>query len=143
MGNPDGEFSTVDELEPPVDGIGDYELTTGDAYGPADLSWQYKAPNPTDFYSRNISGAQRLANGNTLICSGAGGRLFEVTEQGAIVWEYISPITQAGPLMQGQSPGGGPMNGNPVFRAYRYAADYEGLAGRDLTPSDYIEQPAN
>ena len=37
------------------------------------------APKKTDFYSMHISGAQRQPNGNTLICSGTYGILFEVT----------------------------------------------------------------
>ena len=33
-------------------------------------------------------------NGNTLITEGASGRLFEVTKEGKIVWEYIYPVVQ-------------------------------------------------
>ena len=33
-----------------------------------------------------------LLNGNTLICEGATGRIFEVTVSGEIAWEYISPV---------------------------------------------------
>jgi len=43
------------------------------------------------FYSPYISGAQRLLNGNTLICEGNDGRIFEVTPKFEIVWEYILP----------------------------------------------------
>ena len=69
-----------------------------------ELVWSYAAPN---FFSTNISGAQRLANGNTLVTEGAPGRVFEVTADGAIVWEYMSPFfTQA-------------RTGNAVYRAYR------------------------
>ena len=42
----------------------------GKAYGPDQPVWSYTAPKKTDFYSSFISGAQRLPNGNTLICSG-------------------------------------------------------------------------
>ena len=42
-------------------------------------------------YSRFISSAQRLPNGNTLITEGGCGRLLEVTPEHEIVWEYISP----------------------------------------------------
>jgi hypothetical protein len=53
-----------------------------------ELVWSYTNPR---FFSTNISGAQRLPNGNTLITAGAGGRVFEVTKEGAIVWEYMYP----------------------------------------------------
>jgi uncharacterized repeat protein (TIGR01451 family) len=43
------------------------------------------------FFSHFQSGAQRLANGNTLIVESRWGRMFEVTDNGQIVWEYISP----------------------------------------------------
>ena len=43
------------------------------------------------FYSAFISSARRLPNGNTLIDEGMNGRFFQVTPQGDIVWEYVSP----------------------------------------------------
>ena len=67
-------------------------------------AWTYRAPN---FFSTNISGAQRLPNGNTLITEGAPGRVFEVTNAGEIVWEYMIPYF------------GGPRGSNSVYRAYR------------------------
>jgi hypothetical protein len=69
-----------------------------------ELVWSYAAPR---FFSTNISGAQRLPNGNTLITEGAGGRMFEVTSDGAIVWEYMNPLFA------------GPRASNDVYRAYR------------------------
>ncbi|MEC2074795.1 aryl-sulfate sulfotransferase [Metabacillus fastidiosus] len=79
-----------------------------------EIVWQYtgheaKFQVPTDsfrFYSPYISSAQRLENGNTLITEGANGRIFEVTENHEIVWEYISPYKNA-------------RNSNMVYRAYR------------------------
>jgi hypothetical protein len=44
------------------------------------------------FYSAFISSARRLPNGNTLIDEGMNGRVFQVTPQGEIVWEYVSPF---------------------------------------------------
>jgi hypothetical protein len=49
--------------------------------------WSY---TNSSFFSTNISGAQRLVNGNTLITEGAGSRVFEVTADNKIVWEYMS-----------------------------------------------------
>lgn len=94
-----------------------------------DLVWEYKQPNPTadydgdgdikgnerKFFSSFISGAQRLENGNTLICEGACGRIFEVTTERDIVWEYVSPYTGAANAIFTQ---------NTVFRAYRVPASW-------------------
>ena len=41
------------------------------------------------FHSAFRSSVQRLPNGNTFICSAEESRLFEVTREGEIVWEYI------------------------------------------------------
>ncbi|NQV57994.1 MAG: aryl-sulfate sulfotransferase [Rhodospirillales bacterium] len=83
--------------------------------------WVYRGAPWPSFYSPNISGAQRLCSGNTLICEGLPGRIFEVTPSGEIVWEYVSPWF------------GGPFQGgmiNSVFRAYRYPADGPEIEGR-------------
>jgi hypothetical protein len=86
-----------------VDAAGNYA-----GYGPTTSTWSYTAATPTDFFSQNISGAQRLSNGNTLICDGPAAHFFEVTATGEIVWEYD--------------------HGNAaIFRATRYTADYAGL----------------
>ena len=135
-GRPGPDFSSVDEIVPPVDGSGAYALTSGEAYGPGEPVWRYTAPNPSDFYSSFISGAVRLSSGNTLIDAGAQGTLFEVTPDGTTVWEYVSPVTEEGVLRQGD-----PVlpQSNLVFRAHAYAADYPGLEGRQLTPGGPIE----
>ena len=138
---PDSIYSTVDEIATPMADPGNYiHPDSGQAFGPEDLIWRYKAPNPLDFYGRNISGSQRQPNGNTLICVGPHGKFFEVDSSGTIVWEYVNPVVAGGPLAQGDSiPGTSKGDENAVFRCYRYAADYPGLAGKDLTPIGPIE----
>jgi len=42
-----------------------------------------------DFHATYTSSAQRLTNGNTLVCESAGKRVFEVTPDKEIVWEYV------------------------------------------------------
>jgi Arylsulfotransferase (ASST) len=113
-----GAYSTVDEIVLPVDDKGQYEYTKGKAYGPEKAIWSYVAPKKTDFYAPFISGAQRLANGNTLICSGTNGTLFEVTPKDEIVWKYINPTKGGSPFggpPGGGPPGGGPLRGGPPF----------------------------
>jgi Arylsulfotransferase (ASST) len=89
---PGGNHSSVDELVLPVDSQGRYLLKPGTAYGPDQPLWSYAAPKKNEFFSSFISGAQRLANGNTLICSGANGTVFEVTPEKEIVWKYVNPV---------------------------------------------------
>jgi hypothetical protein len=87
-----GAYSSVDEIVPVVDGKGQYKYTAGKPYGPDAPVWSYSAPKRTDFYSSFISGAHRLPNGNTFICSGANGTLFEVTASKEMVWKYLNPV---------------------------------------------------
>jgi Spy/CpxP family protein refolding chaperone len=96
-GRPDGSYSSVDELVLPVDSDGQYLHKPGTAYGPDKPIWSYTAPKKTDFYSFFISGAQRLPNGSTLICSGANGTIFEVTPEKEVVWKYVNPVKTTGP----------------------------------------------
>jgi hypothetical protein len=89
---PDGNYSSVDELVLPVDENGRYARKPGAAFGPDQPVWSYTAPQKSDFYAFFISGAQRLPNGNTLICSGPYGTFFEVTPKKEIVWKYKNPV---------------------------------------------------
>lgn len=135
-------FSSVLEIVTPVDSNGNYtHPVNNEAFGPSTPVWEYEAPEPDDFYSMFISGAQRLPNGNTVINEGMKGHFFEVTQNGEIVWEYINPVKFAvgeeEPLTQGDSLVGTNRN---VHRMIRYAPDYDGLADRDLTPGELIEE---
>jgi len=55
------------------------------------IVWQYSASPPRAFFSESKGSAQRLPNGNTLIAESDKGRAFEVTPDGKVVWEYVSP----------------------------------------------------
>jgi len=135
QGRTTGNYSSIDVIELPMDADGNYTLPTNEAYEPTNLYWTYEATPPESFYSSYISGAQRMPNGNTLICEGAQGRFFEVDMMGNTLWEYLSPVIFGGLVSQGDTPNGQ----NAVFRAYRYAPDYEAFTGRNLMPGDPIE----
>ena len=55
-----------------------------------EIAWEYRAPNPTDFFTASRGASQRLANGNTLITNSDSGQVFEVTPRGEIVWEFVN-----------------------------------------------------
>lgn len=139
-------YSSIEEFTPPADGL-NYRREPGSAYGPAEPVWRYLAAPPGSFYSPYQSGVQRLPNGNTLICNSFTGTLFEVTPAGKIVWQYVNPVVAKtnAPLRQGDpmpiidTQGDKPIWANNLYRAIRYAPDYPGLRGLDLTPGDPIE----
>ena len=137
-------YSSIEEIVPPVDGYG-YRREPGAAYPPAEPVWSYTAETPTDFYSSIVSGVQRLPNGNTLICEGTSGNVFQVTPDGKTVWQYVYPMDGDTPLKQGEQPStnaqleGDTLMNNAVYRAYWYAPDHPGLQNYDLTPGDAIE----
>ncbi len=139
-----GDYSSVDEFTPAVDADGNYTLVSGSAFGPKNFTWTYKGDTTNPMYSENISGAQRLPNGNTIICSGTLGLFIEVTSAGEIVWKYINPIDQNGPLTQGDLPPADPARTsetmNSVFRVYKYPVDYPAFVGKDMMPGDYVEK---
>jgi hypothetical protein len=124
-------YSSVDEIVPPVDSKGRYSRK-GKKYGPDEPVWTYSAPNKADFYSMNISGVQRLPNGNTLICAGAPGIVFEITPENRVAWQYNLPS------FGGR---GGP-GGRALFRAYRFGLDFPAFKGKTLQPGKPLEEMA-
>lgn len=138
-----GNYSTVDEFTPAVNSDGSYSIAAGSAFSPSTYTWTYQGTSTNPMYSENISGAHRLPNGNTIICSGTVGRFIEVTSASEIVWEYICPVEKTGVITQGKYPAEDPARAdetmNSVFRVYKYPVDYAAFTGKTLTPGDYIE----
>jgi hypothetical protein len=120
-GRPGGRFSSIVEIRPPVDADGRYSMGEGDRFGPDEPVWESILPDR--FHADFISGAQRLPNGNTLVCSGPRGRFLEVTPNGEIVWEYRNPFSGDAPNPAGDPP-------YSVFRATFIPPDHPALAGR-------------
>ena len=134
-GNGRGDYSSVDEIvAPPMDRNRNYPILPGSPYDPTAPAWSYTSDPPEAFYSHMIGGVERQPNGNTLICEGNHGVIFEVTSDGTEVWRYVSPVGSNGPVHQGVA-----ASWNNVFKARRYAPDYPGLVGKALTPGDPVE----
>lgn len=94
---PEGNYSSVDEF-----------CFNGEDCTEGELINSYSEGVSGEFYADHISGAQRLESGNTLVCEGTEGRLFEYNASHEVVWEY--------------------QYGSEIFKATRYRSDYSGLA---------------
>ncbi len=123
-GRGDHPFSTVDEIHGAADGKYAWP-SSGKPFEPNDPTWSYGAKESERFFSSFISGAQRLPNGNTLICSGEQGRMLEVTPDGTIVWDYWNEHGGDAPKEPGPT---GMVQPFALFRATRIAKDHPGLA---------------
>jgi hypothetical protein len=97
--------------------------------------WKYGSTSNLTLFSHFGSSAQRLPNGNTLICSTTEGYMVEVTSAGQVVWEYICPVTGSGIAeVIGDDL---PMT-NAAPRVYRYGSDFAGFRDKDMTPGKSI-----
>ncbi len=122
LGRPELFYSSVDVISPPITKNGSYSYEKGKMYAPQQPEWSYQSQNPENFFSKNVSGAQRLSNGNTLICSGANGKFFEIDSTKKTVWLYINPVNQEGPHAQRDT-----IYDNRCFRAVFYESNYAGF----------------
>jgi hypothetical protein len=113
-------WSTIVEWWAPRDENGRYVRMEGQPFGPSQYEWSYHADDVHSFEARFISGVQRLPNGNTLICDGPQGRVFEVTQEGEVVWDWQNDLEPFEPVE-------GDMETErfrqALFRAVRYATD--------------------
>jgi hypothetical protein len=82
----------------PVNDRGDYVRTPGKAFEPREPAKSYSAPKKADLFSFVMGGANRLPNGNTLICESVNGTILEVTPEGKTVWKYSNPDSGSAPV---------------------------------------------
>jgi hypothetical protein len=133
-GRLDGEYSSILEIGFPLREK-DFNADHVEFHQPV---WNFSAPEPADFYSPFLSGTQRLPNGNTLICDGMYGMVFEVTEDGEMVWQYKMPIEDTGISASSSS-----WYRVGIFTTAKYGREYPGLAGKVLKPGLTIEDKIN
>ena len=93
-----------------------------------EIIWQYGSETGEEFfYSHIISSAQRLPNGNTLITDGANARIFEVTTENEVVWEFIFES--------------GSDRAASIYRAYRVPPEWVPGNSLDYTPWEELLSP--
>ena len=93
-----------------------------------EIVWTYHGVPFQQFYSGHISGASRLASGNTLICEGTSGRIFEVNKARDVVWEWINPFVNNNKRGEATV---------SIYRAHRYSVDHPALTDKDLDPGQH------
>lgn len=87
------------------------------------IVWHWSGDPVFSFRCLYIGGAEKLPNGNYMVCEGECGRMIEVSPEKEICSEWVSPFIHD-------------FKGKPniqIFKARTYAADSPELAGRDLS----------
>ncbi|KAN0105978.1 PQQ enzyme repeat protein [Hyaloscypha variabilis] len=88
------------------------------------IVWEYKDPHPMTFFTPFMGGAQKLKNGNTLITEAAFGRVFEVTREGRLCWEWVNDaFADYKGLGAEEIEGLFGYEANALFRAYKYTPE--------------------
>jgi hypothetical protein len=86
------------------------------------IVWQYAGDDSGrpvwTFFSSFVSNAARLPNGNTQIDEGMNGRIFQITPNGDIVWEYVTPYVGRSTV------GGKPFENSLIYRAQPVPYDW-------------------
>ncbi len=140
MGPDSLNYSAIYEINPVLMEDGAYEMLANNRFAPEEPVWTYVAKDTISFYGSFISGAHRMENGNTFINEGPRGRLFEVTPDREVVWEYLVPYR--GNI---HKPNGDPTDMMSMtystFRATFIPADHPALEGKELKPLDPQPEP--
>lgn len=108
-------FSSVDEFRLPLQKDGQYRMLSEFRFESPEVVWSYS--RGPEMYSFRISGAERLANGNTLVCSGHQAWILEVAPDKSVVWENRRKYGGE----DGQTPN---REKGAMFRAPGYTLDY-------------------
>ncbi len=127
-------YSTVDIIEPPQTPTGDYHRSQDASYGPETFKLSFAGSAGDTLRSNYYSSAAFMPNGNIFVTEGTTGRLTEFSPDGTVLWRYICPVGNNGPLEQGRPP-----SQNSVYSAQRIPSDHPALSHRKLAPLGPIE----
>ncbi|MGB3075526.1 MAG: aryl-sulfate sulfotransferase [Chitinophagales bacterium] len=138
VGRPGIDYSTVETFKLPPMINNNYPLAVDSSYLPLAQDWIYAATPASSLFSLVMGSAQRLPNGNTIICNATAGTFLEIDSPGNNLWKYVNPIGLNGSTSQGNLP-----LKNSCFRVTYLSADDPGLAGQILIPGEPLELNPN
>jgi hypothetical protein len=93
-------YSRILELDPDTD----------------EIAWEYVGEPEESFFAAVMGASQRLPNGNTLITESTTGRVFEVTQEGEIAWQFLN--------FEVSDRGTGKGKRATIYRMVRYGPEY-------------------
>lgn len=108
-------YTSVEQFRLPMDSPGVYSLTASGGFAAPELIWSYSRGE--ELFSNRIGGVERLANGNTLICSGDQPWILEITPEKEVAWDSKRRYGGA----DGNTPN---WEKGDMFRAPGYGPDY-------------------
>jgi hypothetical protein len=135
-------YSSVHLIQPEI--INNQYTLSNNQFNPINYDWSWNGTILGVTVSQDRqSGAHSLPNGNFIICEALLGRISEITKSGTLLWSYknptgiYTPATGVTTLYNQFSTI--PSNVNTVFKADKYPPDYIGFTGKNLTPTNIIE----
>lgn len=134
------ELSLGQILEPIFDStLFSYQLANG-SFLPQNFTQEFSHPDTIRNFSTAASSIQILGDGHVVMCAGRQGRSFELTPNGELAWEYLTPLKFGNAIPQGFDLN---LSDNFTFQIQRYLENYPALVGKDLEPQGFIELNPN
>ena len=115
-------------------------LKSNGTFLPDNFSAEFSHPDTTRNYSTAASSIQIIGDGSVIMCAGRQGRTFELTPDGQVAWEYITPLKLGNPIPQGTNLA---LSENFTFQSQRYLESYPAFVGKILEPIGFIELNPN
>ena len=133
-------YSSINIVDQPSYSNGEFLKTSSGAYLPTSFHYEFLDTTNLFFYSKILSSADQLPNGNIIINEGVKGHFFEISEYGNIVWDYTSPVVEDSIISQEDSvPGNTSMLFNASFRIRKILPDFNGLNSLPMVNHGPIE----
>ncbi len=116
-----------------------YQLSNG-VFLPQFFTEEFSHPDTVRNFSTAASSIQIIGDGHVVMCAGRQGRSFELTPDGELAWEYLTPLKLGNPIPQGFNLG---LSDNFTFQIQRYLESYPAFVGKELEPQGFIELSPN
>ncbi len=127
-------------LEPVFDTTTFSYLKSNETFLPENFSKEFSHPDTAKNYSTAASSIQIIGDGSVIMCAGRQGRTFELTPDGQVAWEYLTPLKSGNSIAQGTNLA---LSENFTFQTQRYLETYPAFIGKTLEPIGFIELNPN